>query len=545
MTAPSTDIVERQRLARVWARTYGSGEGGNRLSDSHAPSRPLADADAAWRRWHDATLATGWSNTEWPWFVVLERARVEQLACQHLPGMARNLSDLEQTAPRMPLRADLYRAARRVFGGDMDRQRPVFSQPSSLRQRLRVWRQRRQLELGDVEIIDQLRTAAARLNTPGDFASSLRPLVAALSRLPLDSTDEVASADSPTSPLMTDPLLFDETRPGEDQSPQPCPDEDDQEPEILRAFPGYAIFSTAFDQLGPARQWLQPGDEEWLKMLLSPDRRQIRQLAHRLQRRLQAARLPRWQFDQEDGRLDSRRLSRLISDRVNQRVFRQEIEAPIPTACVSFLVDLSGSMRGQRQLIAAMAVDLAAHTLELCGMRCEVLGFTTTAGRDNPVQELWQQNGAPSSPGRLNALRHIIFKSANQPWRRMRTGLGLMLRDDFGRENIDGEALHWAASRLMHRPEPNRILLVLSDGQPYDEASAAANGRGFLEQHLREVIAGIEQSAIQLSAIGTGLSVARFYQRAVTIDRPETLGQALFEQIETLLLPEPLEGPGR
>ncbi len=509
----------------------------------HVGGRPvsrstLADANAAWRRWHDATVAETWSAAEWPWFVALERARVEQLACQHLPGMARNLSDLEQIAPHLPLTADLYRAARDVFAGDTNPQRPIFSQPAGLRQRLRAWQQYRQLALDDTEMLGHLRTAATHLNAPSDFARSLRPLITALSRLPLAANDSAVSADSPGSALMPDPSKVDENQPGEDQSAQPRPGEDDQEPEVLRAFPGYAIFSTAFDQLGSARQWLQAGDEERLKMLMSPDRQQIRRIARKLQRRLQAARLPQWHFDQESGRLDSRRLSRLVSDRTNQHIFRREIAAPMPTACVTFLVDLSGSMRGPRQLIAAMAVDLAVHTLELCGLRCEVLGFTTTAGCDNPVMAQWQQAGTPPQPGRLNALRHIIFKSAHQPWRRMRSGLGLMLREDFGQENIDGEALHWAASRLIRRPEENRILLVLSDGQPYDEATTTGNGRSFLEQHLREVIARIEQSTIRLSAIGAGMNVARFYQRAVAIKQPEALGQALFEQLEALLLPE-------
>lgn len=207
----------------------------------------------------------------------------------------------------------------------------------------------------------------------------------------------------------------------------------------------------------------------------------------------------------------------------------------MPDACVTLLVDQSGSMRGERQRMAALAIDLAVHSLEVCRVRCEVLGFTTRFGADNPVAQAWRKAGSPSAPGRLNALRHVVFKTPSQPWRRARPQLGLLLREAFGFENVDGEALHWAARRLAHRPEPRKILVVLSDGAPYDAATAQANGREYLEHHLRAVIAELESSPIHLVAIGTGQEVGRYYRQAVTVRRPEAVAEVLFDRLGDLL----------
>ena len=538
MTPESTEQLQRKRLSAAWARTYGSGRAAARQHDLDDEPRPVSDARAAWRRWHDAGLDSSWTAAEWPWFEALERARVEQLASDHLPGMASNLADTEKTAPPPGLAGGLYRSARRIFAGADSLSGPVLGSASTLGlyQRLKNRLNRRRLPLSDSEIVTTLGNARQYLQQPEEFADCIRPLIRLLAELEVPDT---GNAGKPPPPVPAMPLNIDEEAPGETEDENASterPGNTADEPDIQRAYPDYRIYSTAWDEEGPATQWLRPKDGELLKALLNPDRRQIRQLAHKLQRRLQAARLRQWQFDQEEGLLDPRRLSRLISDRANRRVFRREEESPIPSACVCFLVDLSGSMRGERQRIAAMTVDLAVHTLELCGIQCEVLGYTTAFGADNPVVSHWRRNGSPENPGRLNAIRHIVFKTANQPWRRARPGLGLMLREDFGRENIDGEALHWAARRLAARPESNRILMVLSDGQPYDEATANGNGRNLLENHLRSVIREIERSRVRLSAVGTGMTVSRFYHQAVTIGDQRDLGECLFNCLNKLLV---------
>jgi cobaltochelatase CobT len=192
-------------------------------------------------------------------------------------------------------------------------------------------------------------------------------------------------------------------------------------------------------------------------------------------------------------------------------------------------------MRGARQQITAQAIDLAVHALEACQIRCEVLGFTTRFGAKNPIVDQWRRMGSPIEPGRLNALRHIVYKTPNQPWRGNRHQLGLLLREGFGHENIDGEALHWAACRLMRQPQPRKILIVLSDGSPYDRSTALANGRTYLENHLREVITKIELSPIHLVALGASQDVGRFYRHALKLHQPESVAEVLFDQLAELL----------
>jgi cobaltochelatase CobT len=260
-----------------------------------------------------------------------------------------------------------------------------------------------------------------------------------------------------------------------------------------------------------------------------------RRLAHRLQRRLQAARLRRWSFEQHDGLLDSRRLARLLIPAADPAVFRRESEIPMPEACVVLLVDQSSSMRGAPRQIALLAVDLAVRALELFQVRCELLGYTTRFGADNPLTRDWATAGKPQAPGRLNAVRHIIYKTADQRWRRARRHVGLMLAAGFGRENIDGEALIWAASRLRMRPEPNKVLVVLSDGVPYDAATVAANGRLFLHDHLRAAIARIESGPIQLAAIGAGQHVGRYYRNALTLRDAREVAPVLLAHLGDVL----------
>lgn len=537
-TAESTDRIQRKRLAVAWAKAYGEGRAATQHQDIGDESRPVADAQAAWRRWHVPNLDSRWSASEWPWFEALERARVEQVASKHLPGIAHNLANPDRTAPPPGLRGDIYRSARRVFSGVDILDEPIFG---SIRARstFQRWISRlisRRSRPSDSKIVAGLINARRWLDDPVNFCENIKPLIDILSE-----SQEPCSGGSPNQVSTTpeDFLSSEDLEPAAPEVDHTClekPVDEDIEIDALGVNPDYSIYSNALDEEAPAKQWLRPQDKELLSSLNRSDRLKIRQLAHKLQRRLQAAKLRHWRFDQDEGLLDSRRLCRLIADNSDHRIFRREQESLIPSACVCFLVDLSGSMRGERLRLAAITVDLAVHTLERCGIECEVLGYTTSFGADNPLAVHWKQAGRREAPGRLNAVRHVVFKSTKQRWRRARQSLGLMLREDFGHENIDGEALHWAARRLAVEPTPNRILLVLSDGQPYDEATANGNGRDFLEGHLRSTIKQIEQSKISLIAIGAGMSVSRFYNHAVTVDNPAHLGERLFNLLDKALV---------
>jgi cobaltochelatase CobT len=542
----------------AWCRAYSQGRP---QAPGYAPVAPLAaasrgegDAQAAWQRWHDPDVDAGFTATEWPWYASMERARVETLSSRHLPGMARNLSHPEALAPTDPMMARLYQAARLILAGQTETGAAILGrvdetqagiQPRSPLFGLRLsWqpplitREDTPEQLSVADITAALSTARNLLADGPRFAESMRPLIQALAGLdgPAKPNNPVQAGDTavPDGQQVTDEEHPDAAieRPG-GQS---------QEPAIRRAFPGYTVFSRTWDEEHPAAHWSHPGDAAALHALDTLDRRQARQLAHRLQRRLLAARLRQWSFDQEEGSLDNRRLARLVGSNNNRRIFRIENEAPVPEACVTLLVDQSGSMRGVRRQMAALAIDLAVHTLELCQVRCEVLGYTTSFGADNPVSRHWQTLGCPGESGRLNALRHIRYKTAEQPWRRARPQLGLLLREGFGHENIDGEALDWAARRLLRQPQSRKVLVVLSDGSPYDEATVSANGRDYLENYLRSVIAQIESSPIHLAAIGTGQDVGRYYRQAVTVRSPEAVAEILFERLGDLLtLVQPME----
>jgi len=259
---------------------------------------------------------------------------------------------------------------------------------------------------------------------------------------------------------------------------------------------------------------------------------EARRLARRLQQRLLALQVQHWNNEQEQGTLDRRRLVAMVASG-SPLVFRQEDERLATQACVTLLLDQSGSMRGLPRALTLQAIDLAVQVLEACGVRSEVLGFGTSFAADNPLRREWEAAGCPPFPGRLNALRHILYKPANLPWRRCRQSL---LRQPLTEgENIDGEALEWAASRLLRQPEPRKILIVFSDGTPFDEATAFANGRGYLEDHLHHSIAQIEASAINLAAIGSGQGVTRYYRNALVLQRYEQVSTTLFEQLANLL----------
>ncbi len=497
---------------------------------------------AAWQRWHQPHCASLFNPVQWPWYAVLEQARVETLAGDDLPGMASNLAEVELLSPaHAPLR-NLYQTARAALSPTgaaipYPQLLEVNSKPVTFLDR---WFKRAVINTPahtQTQIIDTLRRAQVELHDGQRFAQTVRPLVQALAA-------HHAGAASGDASLPGNP------RPNADGVPQqedPNSEMEQLSPEgeasattppgltAERAYPGYKVWTHQWDEEGPAAKWLSPQDGDALQQLQALDHTKAKQLAHRLQRRLLAARLRHWNFDQEEGRLDSRRLAQLLANEGNPRVFRVEAEAPIPEACVTLLVDQSGSMRGTRQQMTAQAIDLAVHTLQACQIRCEVLGYTSRYGAYNPLANQWRQAGSPPQPGRLNALRHIIYKTPAQLWQRNRNQLGLLLREGFGRENIDGEALHWAACRLMRQTQPRKILVVLSDGSPYDQATTQANGRTYLENHLHEVIAEIERSPIHLVAMGAGQDVGRYYRHALTLNQPAAVAEVLFAQLADLL----------
>ena len=301
----------------------------------------------------------------------------------------------------------------------------------------------------------------------------------------------------------------------------------------------YRSFTNRFDEVVEAPDLCDEEELNRLRAYLDTQMGQLQgvvtRLANRLQRRLMAQQARSWDFDQEEGLLDAARLARVIVSPGHSLSYKVERETEFKDTVVSLLIDNSGSMRGRPISIAAISADILARTLERCGVATEVLGFTTRAWKGGQSREHWLSEGRPPHPGRLNDLRHIIYKRADEPYRHARRNLGLMMREGLLKENIDGEALLWAHGRLIARPEERRILMVISDGAPVDDSTASANGGAYLERHLRQVIGWIEsRSPVELAAIGIGHDVTRYYQRAVTIMDAEQLGGALVEQLAGL-----------
>ena len=301
----------------------------------------------------------------------------------------------------------------------------------------------------------------------------------------------------------------------------------------------YKAWTTNFDEVIAADELCDPDELMRLRAYLDQQlltlQGAVTKLANRLQRRLMAQQSRSWDFDQEEGMLDAGRLARIVVSPGHSLSYKIERETEFKDTVVTLLIDNSGSMRGRPISIAAISADIMARTLERCGVKTEILGFTTRAWKGGQARENWLTAGRPQLPGRLNDLRHIIYKSAEAPWRRARTSLGLMMREGLLKENIDGEALLWAHSRLIARPEDRKILMVISDGAPVDDSTLSVNSGSYLEKHLRQVIGWIEsKSPVQLVAIGIGHDVTRYYQRAVTIMDADQLGGTMVEQLAGL-----------
>ena len=351
------------------------------------------------------------------------------------------------------------------------------------------------------------------------------------------STDEMSesameSAQASTSDTFDDGELGDDETPGEATRPNTRGANEPRGPE-------YHAFAPKFDEVIAAEDLCDHDELERLRSYLDKQLAHLQgivaRLANRLQRRLMAQQNRAWEFDLEEGILDPARLSRVVTDPYHPLSFMHEKEATFRDTVVTLLLDNSGSMRGRPITVAATCADILARTLERCGVKVEILGFTTRAWKGGQSREAWLAAGKPANPGRLNDLRHIIYKSADAPWRRARKNLGLMMREGLLKENIDGEALDWAHKRLLGRSEQRKILMMISDGAPVDDSTLSVNPGNYLERHLRYIIEEIEtRSPVELIAIGIGHDVTRYYRRAVTIVDAEELGGAITEKLAEL-----------
>ncbi|MFB2593979.1 cobaltochelatase subunit CobT [Paracoccus sp. p4-l81] len=368
-----------------------------------------------------------------------------------------------------------------------------------------------------------------------------------------DQPDESEASSEQTQDEQSDPsearvsmdeLAEDEMSDEADLPEADAPLEPPPPPPVSEADPHYKVFTEDHDEEIRAEDLAEPVELErlraYLDRQLEPLKGAVSRLANKLQRRLQAQQNRSWEFDKEEGILDAGRLARVVANPTTPLSFKWEKDTEFRDTVVTILIDNSGSMRGRPISIAAICADVLARTLERCQVRVEILGFTTRAWKGGQSREAWLAAGRPAQPGRLNDLRHIIYKSADAPWRRVRPNLGLMMKEGLLKENIDGEALEWAHRRMLARPEARRILMVISDGAPVDDSTLSVNAASYLEKHLRDVIAMVERRrAVELIAIGIGHDVTRYYQRAVTITDVEQLAGAMTEQLAALFDNDP------
>ncbi|WP_283966372.1 cobaltochelatase subunit CobT [Tritonibacter sp. AK171] len=350
-----------------------------------------------------------------------------------------------------------------------------------------------------------------------------------------DESQAQVSADDMAEEEVTDETeMPDGEAPLEPPAPQPVSDAD----------PDYRVFLDTHDEEIAAEDLAETQELErlraYLDQQLEPLKGAVSRLANKLQRRLQAQQNRSWEFDKEEGVLDAGRLARVVANPTTPLSFKVEKDTEFRDTVVTLLLDNSGSMRGRPISIAAICADVLARTLERCNVKVEILGFTTRAWKGGLSREAWLNDGRPQLPGRLNDLRHIIYKSADAPWRRVRPNLGLMMKEGLLKENIDGEALEWAHRRMVGRPEARKILMVISDGAPVDDSTLSVNPANYLEKHLRDVIAMVEKKKqVELLAIGIGHDVTRYYDRAVTITDVEQLAGAMTEQLAALFDSDP------
>ncbi|MBU2962423.1 cobaltochelatase subunit CobT [Citreicella sp. C3M06] len=354
-----------------------------------------------------------------------------------------------------------------------------------------------------------------------------------------DQTQDASQAQVSTDDL-ADQEMGEETEMPEGDAPMEPP----APAPVSEADPEYKVYDGAHDEEIPAEELADPQELErlraYLDQQLEPLKGAVSRLANKLQRRLQAQQNRSWEFDLEEGILDAGRLARVVANPTTPLSFKIEKDTEFRDTVVTLLLDNSGSMRGRPISIAAICADVLARTLERCSVKVEILGFTTRAWKGGTAREKWLNEGREQQPGRLNDLRHIIYKRADAPWRRVRDNLGLMMKEGLLKENIDGEALEWAHRRMISRPEARKILMVISDGAPVDDSTLSVNPANYLEKHLRDVIAMVERrKQVELLAIGIGHDVTRYYNRAVTITDVEQLAGAMTEQLAALFDSDP------
>jgi len=506
-------------------------------------------------------------------FDALEQARVEVVGSQLMPGVAANLDarlaetceaegyDRMTRKDQLPLPAALSLLARERLSGQ-----PA---PAAAQRVLDLWRD----TLGEKADTALAEMAAAR-DSQAEFARAARKLLTALdlaeAEVEAESEEESEGEDGGESSPQQDSSTEGESESQESESTlgaQPesmqgeaSEEEGESEEEEGVAAEGedrpggpqqrkdvapsddastYRAFTKQFDEEVDAADLCDAEElarlRQQLDQQLSHLQGVVSKLANRLQRRLLAQQQRAWEFDLEEGMLDAARLARIVINPMLSLSYKREREADFRDTVVTLLIDNSGSMRGRPISVAAMCCDILARTLERCSVKVEILGFTTRAWKGGQSRERWVQEGKPRNPGRLNDLRHVVYKSADAPWRRARKNLGLMLREGLLKENIDGEALDWSYRRLLSRPEKRRILMVVSDGAPVDDSTLSVNPGNYLERHLRKVIHDIEgRNIVELIAIGIGHDVTRYYRRAVTIVDAEELGGTMMKKLAEL-----------
>ena len=537
--------------------------------------RGVGDQFALKLRHHDAQLHSRYAPVGGPaqeMFEWIEDARIASLGSMRMEGVAQNLdARLEvqcQQAAFDSITAETE-APLSVAVGLIVRQALTGRElPPSAENVVRFWREHVEAHAG--EHIDALRD---HVHSQSDFATMCRSIIADLGLAadlndPTDgdqNQDEVETMDenqdaesdfSPEDVVLDDEARGDENADGDatmvemdadmdmdesgaeadpDEAPAPMPDEAGR----IAKDVNYASFTEEFDETIRAEELCDTEEMGRLRQLLDQQLVSLQhttsKLANRLQRRLMAKQNRTWEFDLEEGILDAARLTQVIIDPFNPLAFKQEKEMKFRDTVVTLLIDSSGSMRGRSITIAAMCADILGRTLERCSVKVEILGFTTRAWRGGQSREQWINAGKPSNPGRLNDLRHIIYKAADDTWARSRRNLGLMMREELLKENIDGEALVWAHNRIVTRTEQRKILMVISDGLPVDNSTLLVNPSNYLEQHLKYAIDIIEgHSPVELVAIGIGHDVTHHYKRAVTITDAEQLGGAMTEQLAEL-----------
>ena len=552
------------------------------LSEAEAaPVRGAADALALKLRYHDAALHSKRSpigETARAIFEGVEQARVEALGTRRMAGVATNLSAMlderyrRQGFEHMTERNDttLVEAIRLLAREALTSMPP----PRSAKKMVDLWR-----PLIETRIARDLAELGKLIEDQDSYATTTRQLLTDLD-LDLGEAEEGEQSENSEGESENAEENEGESEGGEGKAsgsegsleggvPEQDKDGDDEggaeevagemmpgtgdedpgrpgRPGMLPKRQGlnddpsvYRAFTAEFDEVVEADALCDADELTRLRSLLDQQLAHLQsiisRLANRLQRRLMAKQARSWEFDLDEGVLDAARLARIVTNPAYPLSYKREKETEFRDTVVTLLIDNSGSMRGRPITVAAMSADILARTLERCGVKVEILGFTTRAWKGGQARERWIAAGKPANPGRLNDLRHIVYKNADAPWRRARKSLGLMLREGILKENIDGEALIWAHSRLLARTEQRRILMVISDGAPVDDSTLSVNPGNYLERHLREVIAEIERnSPVKLVAIGIGHDVTRYYRRAVTIVDAEQLGGAMLDKLAEL-----------